>query len=224
MSLSPWQYLLAYCTENGELYTTSLLPKPFLYSNRIVSHLLYKIRLGDLISFEGLDALLEAEETSENVIDLDREEETTKYKKYLAFTPKKPSFEAAKDRKLTALVSKAEKKKQNQLINGVVDLSESYDDFFLKYYLIFDDTKKVSFGSGRALDKKKIATTNNISSNYMTKNDLVRLYAVTNVCLVYQVLNFFNCCFTFVYHSVFGIRIYPPTAGSLLPPSLAFVD
>lgn len=171
MSLSPWQYLLAYCTENGELYTTSLLPKPFLFPKRIVSHLLYKIRLGDLISFEGLDAQLEAEDISKKVIDLDGEEVPTK----------KPSSKAVKDRKLTALVSKAEKKR-NQLINGVVDLAESYDDFFLKYYLIFDDAKKLSFGSGRALDKKKVASTNAISSNYLTKNDLARLYAITNVC------------------------------------------
>ena len=167
MSISPWQYLLAFCCENGELFTTSLLPKPFLYSKNIVSHLLYKIRLGGL-SFEKIDAQLK-DDGGEN---LDASNKASS----------KESPSKAKSLKLSALGSKGEKKKRNQLINGVVDLAESYDDFFLKYCLIFDDAKKVFFGSGRASDRNKKATTCAPTSDYyLTKNDLVRPYAITNV-------------------------------------------
>lgn len=169
MSISPWQCLLVFCSENGELFTTSLLPKPFHYSKIIVSHLLYKIRLGDLISFDGL--------VGEN---LDTEETAETDKK--ADVNNKKSSSKTKDRKMTTtLVSK---KKRNQLINGVVDLEENYDDFFQKYYLVFDDAKKVFVGSGRSSDRNKKAITSPSAPDYLTTNDLVHPYAITNVSLI----------------------------------------
>ncbi|KAI2807979.1 General transcription factor 3C polypeptide 2 [Blomia tropicalis] len=147
MSVSPWMYIVSYCTENGELFASQLLPKPLKYRKKSFSQRLYQIRLGDF------DLALNTKESMEEMHSSCTNTKQIKGKKSNMAKPKKEC--------------------KNVFLNGCTDVAYcTKSDFYLKYFLFFEDMNVRWNG--------KITKGDEPMTTYLTKNDINRYYSITN--------------------------------------------